>query len=148
MKIATLWAIGIASLLAACGNEPPAGEPPVSAAAEEPVAVAEPAPAPANPGYDEEFIEHMHTHADRMDEMMFALDDGDLQAAMIPAYWLSRHNTVEGIPDEWQPFVTGMREGARAVEEATDLESARTAAEGISVHCQGCHAAAGVLVTE
>jgi hypothetical protein len=37
-----------------------------------------------------------------------------------------------------------MREAAQAVEEASDLQAARAAAERISDQCQGCHAAADV----
>ena len=90
----------------------------------------------------------MHAHAERVDELMYALDDGDLDGARTAAYWLSRHKTVEGIPDEWQMFVTGMREAASRVKGAADLQAARAAAEAISPHCQGCHAAAGILVKE
>ena len=60
------------------------------------------------------------------------------------AYWLSRHETVNGIPADRQPYVVGMREAARNVEEATDLMAARAAAEGITQQCQGCHVASGV----
>jgi hypothetical protein len=151
MRFRTFWTFALAASLIACGKQPPAEEPAVEPAAEEPVAAAEPMPVeqpPAAAGLDQEFFDHMHAHAERMDELMYALDDGDLQAAMTPAYWLSRHKSVEGIPDEWQPFVTGMREAAAGVESATDLDSARAAAEQISTYCQGCHAAAGILVEE
>ena len=87
----------------------------------------------------------MHAHAEQMDELMFALADGDLVGAMTPAYWLGRHKTVRGVPDEWQKYVAGMREAALAVESANDLETARAAAEEISKQCQGCHTAAGVV---
>jgi len=75
---------------------------------------------------------------------MFALADDDLVGAMTPAFWLSRHDGVEGIPVEWQQYVTGMRQAASAVEAANDLETARVAAERISDQCQACHNAAGV----
>jgi mono/diheme cytochrome c family protein len=63
----------------------------------------------------------------------------------VPAYWLSRHDTVTGIPPQWQPFVVGMREAAAAVGDAPDLDTARAAAERITGQCQACHAAAGVI---
>ena len=50
------------------------------------------------PVFDEAFVEHMHEHADKLDELMFALADGNLEDAMTPAYWLSRHETVDGVP--------------------------------------------------
>ena len=63
---------------------------------------------------------------------------------MTPAFWLSRHDAVEGIPEEWLQYVTGMREAAAEVEAASDLETAKAAAENISNQCQACHTAAGV----
>ena len=67
-----------------------------------------------------------------------------LGGAMTAAYWLSGHQEVEGIEEEWRPFLQGMREAAQAVEEAGDLETARAAAERINDNCQGCHDLAGV----
>jgi len=142
MRIHTLWAIAAASCLVACGKQPPVEEAP----AEEPAVAAEAMPAKAV--FDEVFVDHMHVHADNMDELMFALDDGDLEAARKPAVWLSRHGSDGRIPDDWQPYLAAMREAARTVENATDLETARAAAEQISVHCQECHAAAGINATE
>ena len=130
----------------ACGEQPPpaAEEPPVAAPV---VKSGEPAePETPDIAVDEEFINHMHVHAEQMDELMFALSDGDLDGAMTPAYWLSRHRTVSTeVPEDWQQHIQGMREAALAVEASTDLESARAAAERISIHCQGCHSAAGVV---
>ncbi len=93
---------------------------------------------------DQAFLDHMHAHAEHLDDLNYALADDDLEAAMTPAYWLSRHDEVSGVPSDWQPYVNGMREAARAVEAAADLGAARVAAERIAEQCQGCHAAAGV----
>ena len=129
-------------ILAACGKqEATEPEQPDDTAAPAAAVSEEPAPAPT---FDKAFTEHMHKHADQLDDLMFALADGDLVAAMTPAYWLSRHDSVEGIPEEWQQHVTGMRKAALKVESTHDLEAARAAAEEISLHCQACHAAAGV----
>jgi hypothetical protein len=86
----------------------------------------------------------MHAHAEQLDNLNFALADNDLEGAMTAAYWLSGHQEVGGIREEWQPFLEGMREAAQDVEEASDLETARAAAERINLQCQGCHDAAGV----
>jgi len=94
---------------------------------------------------NEAFIEHMHEHADYLDSLNFALADGDLAGAMTPAYWLSGHDPVAGFPAELQQYVDGMRAAAGAVEQAKDLDTARAAAEEITVYCQGCHKAAGVI---
>ena len=134
MNIHTFWITAIALCLAACSKQEPADpQPPendqVAAPAEE---------------IDEAFIAHMHKHAEQLDDLMFALADGDLEAAGTPAYWLSQHETVEGIPEQWRNYVTSMRNAAYEVEMANNLETARAAAEEISAQCQGCHTAAGV----
>lgn len=137
MRTTTFFALTLALCLAACGKqEAPA---PVEEAAA-PAAEA----AADKPEFDQAFIDHMHAHAEQLDELMFALADDDLHGAMTPAYWLSRHDAVAGVPNEWQHFITGMREAASGVESAPDLEAARIAAEQISDQCQGCHEAAGV----
>lgn len=142
MKTSLLWTAAIGLCLSAC-SEP---QPPAPAEAP-PAPVAEASPEPSEPKAEvtHEFTNHMHAHAEQMDELMFALADGDLEGAMTPAYWLGRHKTVRGVPDEWQHYVAGMREAALAVEAADDLETARAAAEEISKQCQGCHTAAGVI---
>ena len=135
--------VGLAICVSACAEKKePAVEPQAAAPAE-------PAPAetPAveeESARDAEFIEHMHAHAEQLDNLNFALDDGDLPRALTAAYWLSGHQEVSGIREEWRPYLTGMREAAKAIEEAKDLETARAAAERINEQCQGCHTAAGV----
>ena len=142
MKALALCTITLAMGLVACGKQEPAApaQPPVdqAPAAEE--------SATATPQFDQEFIDHMHAHAEQLDELMFALADEDLEAAMTPAYWLSRHEAVAGVPDEWQQYISGMREAALTVEAATDLAAAQAAAHDITAQCQACHAAAGINV--
>lgn len=89
-------------------------------------------------------IQHMHLHANQLDKLNLALAEGNLDGAMTPAYWLSRHNEVDGIPVELHEYIEGMREAASDVESSTDFETARAAAERITVQCQGCHAAADI----
>ncbi len=136
MKTTTFCALTLALCLAACGKQ----EAPEQSASEPAAAET----AVAEPMFDHAFIDHMHAHAEQLDELMFALSDDDLEGALTPAYWLSRHDAVSGVPDEWQHFITGMREAAAAVEVATDLDTAKAAAERISGQCQGCHEASGV----
>ena len=90
------------------------------------------------------FVDHMHAHAEHLDELNYALADGDLERAMTPAYWLSRHKTVSGVPADLQPFLVRMREAALAVSESEDLVAARAAAQQIGAECQDCHAAVGI----
>jgi cytochrome c556 len=148
MKLHSLLIVGLALCVTGCGKkEEPAPEPAV-----EPQAAPAAEPAPAEPPAVEEqirrdadFIDHMHAHAEQLDNLNFALADDDLDGAMTAAYWLSGHQEVAGLNEEWRPFLEGMREAAQAVEEAPDLETARAAAERINEQCQGCHNAAGVM---
>jgi soluble cytochrome b562 len=147
MKLHAILIVGLAICVSACAEKKePAPEPAVEPQASAP---AEPAPVetPAveeESARDAEFIEHMHAHAEQLDNLNFALDDGDLPRALTAAYWLSGHQEVSGIREEWRPYLEGMREAAKSIEEAKDLDAARAAAERITEQCQGCHDAAGV----
>ena len=136
MKLNALLILGFASIATGCAEKEEAStdEAPV---AEAPAAETQ---APLN----QAFLEHMHKHAEQLDALNFALDDGDLEGARTPAYWLSGHETVDGIDSSLQEFLYGMRIAAEAVETAPDLETARTAAEEINKACRGCHDAVGV----
>ena len=145
MKSHTLWITATALCLAACSKQEPAElQPPESDRATAPAEEIRATEAE----FDEAFIAHMHKHAEQLDDLMFALADGDLEGAGTPAYWLSQHETIEGVPEQWQNYVTSMRNAAYEVETADDLETARAAAEEISAQCQGCHTAAGVSALE
>jgi len=90
------------------------------------------------------FLRHMHRHASKLDDLNYALADGDLEAAMTPAFWLSRHDTYTDVQSDWLPYLYKMRTEAEAVETATDLATARAAAARINEQCQACHIAVGI----
>ena len=104
MKLHVLLIVGFILGVTGCDREEQAAP-----SAEEPVA--------EKKAYQNEaFMQHMHAHADQIDDLNAALDDNDFDAILTPAYWLSRHETVNDIPADWQPYVVQMREAARAVE--------------------------------
>jgi cytochrome c556 len=144
MKTCTLWITAIALCLAACSKQEPIE--PQRLEKDQAAVPAEEIQEAKAAAIDEAFINHMHEHAAKLDDLMFALADGDLEGAATPAYWLSQHDTVDGVPEELQDFVTSMRNAAYDVEMAEDLDTARAAAEEITAQCQACHAAAGVRV--
>lgn len=154
MKFYSLLMIGLALLVAACGEKDKATAPQaVDAPAQEPGAelVVEEAPpnlrAPEIADFGTEaFVRHMHLHAGQLARLNAALAADDLVAAYTPAYWLSRHEGVSDYRDDLQQYIDGMRDAAQAVGEASDLESARAAAQGIEESCRGCHTANGVEV--
>lgn len=146
MRLHMLLVIGFAIGVVGCAEKeqaaPEQGSEMETAA---PVAEPEATPAEIDDWRNSDFLDHMHAHAEHLDELNYALGDGDLEKAMTPAYWLSRHKTVSNVPADLQPFVVRMREAARAVEGAEDLAPARAAALRISTECQGCHVAVGVV---
>jgi cytochrome c556 len=146
MKSHSLLLVGLALCVTGCAEkEAPAPEPATEPAPEVAAPTATESPAmEEQSGRDAAFIDHMHAHAEQLDNLNFALADDDLEGAMTAAYWLSGHQEVSGLKEEWRPFLVGMREAAQAVEEAGDLDAARAAAERINDNCQGCHKAAGV----
>jgi hypothetical protein len=149
MKFHALLIIGFALGVAACAEKEqatPAPEEDMQAApAPAPEPAEMPAAEPAGMG-SEGFIRHMHLHASHLEGLNASLVAGDLEAAKTPAYWLLRHEEVTGFPADWQPHIDAMHDAAREVTEATDIESARAAAQRITQACGGCHAAAGVEI--
>ena len=143
MKLHVILVVGLILSVMGCAEKEQVASAPVDEAP-----MAEPDPAAPWEGNEDwrndAFLEHMHLHAEKLDELNFALADGDLEAAMTPAYWLSKHETYEDVQQEWLPFLYGMRTEAEAVEAATDLSTARAAAERFNAQCQGCHAVAGI----
>jgi hypothetical protein len=144
MKLHSLLIVGFALSMTAC-TERELAVPEAVDEAQAPPPAAEASPAKIEEWRNDAFLKHMHRHADELDDLNFALADGDLDAAITSANWLSRHDAVTGIPPEWRLYLDGMREAASAVGEASDLEAARLAAERITDNCQGCHVAAGIV---
>jgi len=149
MKLQVLLIIGFTLSLTACGNEEQAApehaaEATTTAPAAESMATEDPAAETESYQYDG-IIEHMHRHADQIDIINDALADDDLDASKVPARWLWRHETMIGVPDDWQPYLSAMRQGARDLGSATDLATARAAAKRITEQCQSCHIAAGIV---
>jgi hypothetical protein len=147
MNIQTLIIVGLAVGLVGCAEKDQAANAPMDKAAPPAPAAAPVVEAvPTIERGNADFIEHMHNHADYLDDLNLALEEGDIVGAMTPAYWLSRHDSVEGVPVEWQPYVAAMHAAAMEVEQATNIDAAKAAADNIAAQCRACHAAAGVAV--
>lgn len=144
MKLHVFLVVAVLLSMAACAEKEQAAPDPADATTMAAPEADAPMPETLG-GRDDAFLGHMHLHAKRLDDLNFALADNDLEAAKLPARWLSRHDSVDDVDSEWMPFLYGMRSNAEAVENATDLETARAAAERITAQCQSCHAAAGVV---
>ena len=144
MKLNVLFIIGFALIVSGCGNKEQAA-PEQEAEASTTAPAAEPMVADKEGYYFDGIVKHMHSHADQVDVIDIAIDDGDLEATKLPARWLWRHDRMSDVPADWLPYLVSMREAARAVESATDLEAARAASKRITEQCQACHTAAGVF---
>lgn len=165
MKLNVLLLIALAAGLAACAEKEQVAAPteseteaPATAETEAPEAVEDEMAddvvsetdttlADIQEWRNEALLDHMHAHAEQLDDLNFALDDGDLFRAATSAYWLSRRDVIEGLPDELKPHFAGMRDAARDVETAEDVETAKAAAKRVGEACQACHEAADVTVT-
>ena len=142
MKLHVLLIIGLALSVAGCGNKD-------QAVPEQKAEVEMAAPVTESMAVDKTSYEydgilrHMHAHADQIDLINDALADDDLEATKVPARWLWRHDTLHGVPEAWQPYLSDMRQAARDLGGATDLATARAAATRVTAQCQGCHTAVG-----
>lgn len=145
MKIERLVLIGVMSgLLAACADKETDAvaetdaQPPAARTAAPP-AMPEPEPSPDR----EAFINHMHVHSIHLERINEALAAGDLEAAETPAYWLSTHDAIDGLPRGWGRHLAGIRDEAYSIQTTDDIEWARSAAGRIADNCRACHEANG-----
>lgn len=144
MRLITYFIVGLSVGLIGCAEKKQ-----VEPAMQDTAAPAVQAPAPETEVEEmgtSAFIEHMHHHASQLGQLKAALEVGSLAAAQRPAYWLAGHDEVGGVPEGWEVFIDGMREGANGVESAQDIAGARAAAMTIEANCRGCHDAAGIEV--
>jgi hypothetical protein len=143
MRLRTILALGLVCAVTACAEKEQAASVPAGD-----TAMAAPdvdsATAVDEVWQNEAFVEHMHLHAERLDDLNFALADEDLEAAKAAADWLATHDTDSNIQSDWMPFLYRMRTDAEAVVEAPDIASAQAAAQRITTQCQECHRAAGI----
>jgi len=134
MKLRVLLIMGFVLSATGCENKEQVTQP---TATEDPVIEQE-------SYYYDGIVRHMHSHADQLDVINIALAADDLDTAKLPARWLWRHDTMRDVPTDWQPYLSDMRNAARAIENATDLDAARAASNRINEQCRACHDAAGI----
>ena len=88
---------------------------------------------------ESEVATHMHEHLDRITAIKAHIIMGQLDAVRAPATWLAEHKSVAGLPANFLPYVEMMREYARQVIAAPDLDSAATAVSSMARTCGNCH---------
>lgn len=87
---------------------------------------------------------HMHEHLTRITTIKAHIIMGDLDGVRPPAAWLAEHEAVSGLPANFERYVELMREFARQVVEAPDLDSAAVSVSRMARACGNCHLVNGV----
>ena len=75
---------------------------------------------------------HMHEHLTRITEIKTQIINGNLPGVHEPAVWLAEHESATGLPENFEPYVRQMRDYARQVVEAADLDAAAVAVSNMA----------------
>ena len=81
----------------------------------------------------------MHEHLGRITEIKSLIIMGKLDGVREPAIWLADHEAVDGLPADFERYMDLMRQYAREVNNATDLQSAAIVVSGMAKTCSNCH---------
>ena len=84
-------------------------------------------------------VTHMHELLSRITVIKSLIIMANLDGAREPAAWLADHETVAGLPANFEPYVGLMREYAREINNAPDLKSAAIPVSGMARTCSNCH---------
>ncbi len=82
---------------------------------------------------------HMHEHLARISMIKSFIIADNLDGVREPATWLAEHDSVPGLPENFEPYVELMRVYARQVVEALDLKSAADSVSRMARNCGNCH---------
>ncbi len=83
--------------------------------------------------------DHMHEHLTRITMIKSAIVAGNLEGVDEPANWLAEHETVAGLPKEFESYVIQMKSHARRVVDAQNLVSAAESVSQMAKTCGNCH---------
>lgn len=89
---------------------------------------------------------HMHEHLTRITEIKTQIISGNLPGVHEPAIWLAEHESATGLPENFEPYVEQMRNHARQVVEAADLDTAAVAVSNMARTCGNCHLVNGIRI--
>ena len=90
--------------------------------------------------------EHMHEHLSRISAMKAFIIAGQLEGMREPAMWLAEHETVPGLPGDWEKYLAKLRQYAREAASARHLQFAAASVSEIARVCGDCHQANGIKV--
>ncbi len=86
-----------------------------------------------------EVATHMHEHLTRITTIKAHIIMGNIDGVREPATWLAEHESVAGLPENFEPYVQMMRIYARQVVDAPDLDSAAVSVSRMARTCGNCH---------
>lgn len=82
---------------------------------------------------------HMHEHLARITTIKSFIIMGDLDGVREPATWLADHQEVDGLPENFEPYIGLMRQYAREVNNAQDFKTAAISVSHMAKTCSNCH---------
>ena len=88
---------------------------------------------------ESEVADHMHEYLTRITTIKSFVIMGNLDGVREPATWLVEHETVSGLPENFEPYVEMIRSYARELVEASDLKSAAKSVSRMAQTCGNCH---------
>jgi cytochrome c553 len=86
----------------------------------------------------------MHEHLTRIGMIKSAIVAGKMEDVREPATWLADHQTVAGLPADFEPYVAQIKTYARQAIEAPNLVSAAESVSKMAKTCSDCHSTNGV----
>jgi len=88
---------------------------------------------------ESEVADHMHDYLTRITTIKSSVIMGNRDGVRELATWLVEHETVSGLPEDFEPYVEMIRSYAREVVAAPDLKSAARSVSGMARTCGNCH---------
>lgn len=86
---------------------------------------------------------HMNAHFSLASEARRAVIRGDLGGTQAAAQELVDLEPLDGLPDQWRPWVADMKGVSALVVDSSNLDEAASAVSALGLSCAGCHTATG-----
>jgi cytochrome c553 len=89
---------------------------------------------------------HMHDRFGAARQIEYAIARGDLRSATMNAHVIAELDEPGFLP-AWQPYIASVRDAARQIELAADLDTAGVRIGTLGLRCAQCHEALGAKLT-
>ncbi|MCB9694226.1 MAG: hypothetical protein H6736_20640 [Alphaproteobacteria bacterium] len=84
---------------------------------------------------------HMDHHFDMASDALFAVMDGDVEAAKAKGAELATHKPLADVPESWMIQLVEMQSASKELAKSTDLADASHDVVALGATCRACHAA-------